>query len=127
MFFKPYQKILDKTYKPTEYSWEEETYKMGYFLKEAIDGKYNLEGMHMFYDGYSYQNIFYLKCLQDKGFNVVSENWWPPTPNMKVFTCQESMKKHIDNYFIYSPIDTFSYGVVTYDLIALKPEFLNKW
>lgn len=94
----PYQKILGKTYLPQEYPWEKDFYEIGYFLKDAIKGKQDVNGFYFLYDGpwgYNAHNKFYLKILQDKGVGISFKDWKNLDKGDKVIAHQREVKDYI--------------------------------
>ncbi len=104
----PYQKILAKTYLPQEYSWEKDFYEMGYFLKDAIKGKQDVQGYYLLDDapwGYNAHNKFYVKILQDKGVNISFKDWKKLDKGDKVIAYQKNVKDYIVMHYNHDIIN----------------------
>lgn len=69
VFIAPYRKIVNKTYKPVEYPWDVNFYRISYYLKDAIQGKHDLNKKFLVYEDYNAHLLFYLKTLQKSGIN----------------------------------------------------------
>lgn len=95
----PYKKIINKTYLPKEKTEFKEFYKIGYFLKDALNGKFNLDKNYIAYNGYYAQNLFYIKALNHKGIDVSLVDWRKLNPGDSVIESQENVKQYIqENY-----------------------------
>jgi 4-amino-4-deoxy-L-arabinose transferase-like glycosyltransferase len=97
----PYQKILDKTYRSKEYNWNKGFYDIGYFLKGAIKGKYDLNKQYLLYDGYNAQNLFYLNILNDMGTQISFKDWRKLSPMDITIACQNHVKKYVEEHYEY--------------------------
>lgn len=104
-FLKPYQTILDSTYKPVETVGSMEFYAMGYYLKDAVNGKNNPDDHLMVYEGYSTQNDIYLKMLGSKNINVSKVDWKTLHSGDKLIVSQEWIKDSIQSNYSISRID----------------------
>lgn len=99
VFISPYQKIFEKTYKPQEYPWHKEFYEIGYYLKDAIKGEYNLDGKYLLFDGYKAHNRFYLNILNDKGVKISFKNWKELDKGNVVITSQNNVKEYVEQHY----------------------------
>ena len=115
----PYQKILDKTYKPKEYSCDKNFYEIGYFLKDAIKGKYNLNNQYLLYDGYNAHNLFYLNILNDKGAQISFKDWRDLKPMDTVISHQNHVKQYVEEHFVHDVIHTEE-NIITYKIYGSK-------
>jgi 4-amino-4-deoxy-L-arabinose transferase-like glycosyltransferase len=59
-------------------------YRMGYLFKEALAGQQDLDGVGVLLDGYSPQNEFYIRLLQDRGVDVARRDWRQLEPGDRV-------------------------------------------
>lgn len=117
--FKPYQKIFKKTYQPKEYSWHEEFYQIGYYLKDALKGAYNLNNQYLVYDDYYAHNLFYLNLLNDNGVKISFKDKDDLKPYDTVIVPQNHNKQYIMDRYNYEVISTIN-TVVTYRIDGRK-------
>ncbi|MFN4234420.1 MAG: ArnT family glycosyltransferase [Bacteroidia bacterium] len=115
----PYQKILDKTYKPKEYSWDKDFYEISYFLKDAVKGKYELNNHYLLYDGYNAHILFYLNVLNDKGTQISFKDWRHLNPMDITIAYQNHVKKYVEEHYKHDVIHTVG-NVVTYKIYGRK-------
>lgn len=117
----PYQKMIDKTYLPQEkYPWEEEFYEIGYFLKSAIKGQYDLNDKYILYDGYNAHVAFYLHALNHKGVNVSFKDWQKLDTGDTVVAYQNQVKQYVEENYEFDKIYTRG-NIATY-VIGEKKE-----
>ncbi|MDD4967855.1 MAG: hypothetical protein PHT07_00340 [Paludibacter sp.] len=45
-------------------------YDIGNYLRDAVDGKKNIQGEYIVYAGYNANVLFYVKLLQEKGIQI---------------------------------------------------------
>jgi len=115
----PYQKILDKTYKPKEYSWDKDFYEIGYFLKDAVKEKYDLNNQYLLYDGYNAQNLFYLNILNDKGTQISFKDWGNLSSSDIAIAYQNHVKQYLVEHYNNKVIQIKG-NVVTYKIYGRK-------
>ena len=115
----PYQKIIEKTYKPKEYSWDKDFYEIGYFLKDAVKGKHNLNNQYLLYDGHNSQNLFYLNVLNDKGTRISFKDWRNLSPMNIVIAHQNNVKQYLEENYNNEIIHNEG-NVVTYKILGRK-------
>lgn len=98
----PYQKILEKTYKPTEYDWDKEYYEISYYLQDVVRQKIStLDGQFLAYNGYHAQLLFYINILQDEGVDFSFKDWKNLSPNDTVIATQNEVKHFIETNYEY--------------------------
>ena len=115
----PYQKILDKTFIPQEYSWDKDFYEIGYFLKDAVKGKHEVDRYYLLYDGYSAQNLFYLGILHDKGINIKLKDWKSLDNGDKVIVQQQNIKEYLHKNYVLESISQIN-NVMEYRVVDKK-------
>lgn len=99
----PYQKIWHKTYKPGEiHPWDKDYYALSYFLKEAVNGNYNLNNAHLLHEGYRAHCDFYTNILNDRGVNVDFKDWHSLVPGDTVIAFQQSVKDYLCRHYRYT-------------------------
>ena len=109
----PYQNILDKTFKPNQSN------SIGYYLKDAVKGKYNLNNQYLIFDDYNAHYNFYIKILNNKGVKVSIKKAENINENETVFTDQENIKNFIETNYDYEI--TYRIGdIVSYKIIQRK-------
>ena len=102
VFYTPYLRTWDKTYLPYETSWDAESYEIGYFLKNAIKGKYDVHNKYLVYEGYTAQNEFYLRILNTRGTTTGRKDYKALEKNDKIIACQETVKQYIRTNYLYT-------------------------
>jgi 4-amino-4-deoxy-L-arabinose transferase-like glycosyltransferase len=112
---KPYQQILNTCYKPTENSVDYEFYEIGYYLRDGLKGKVDLNKQFLLYDGYYAQNLFYINSLQEKGVHVNFKNWENLDNNDVVFAYQNHVKEFVEKNYSVEILNQVK-NVVTYKI-----------
>lgn len=75
LFYHPYQSTIDKVYFPKESGWDNDNYRISYFLKAGLSGKQDINGHILFYKGYHAQLLFYKYLLAENGIDIaIKEN-----------------------------------------------------
>jgi 4-amino-4-deoxy-L-arabinose transferase-like glycosyltransferase len=97
----PYKKILDKTYLPKEYSWDKDFYEIGYFLKDAVNGKYDLNNYYLLHKNHNTHILFYLNILNAQGINISFKNWEELSINDYVISHQKEVIDYIETHYTY--------------------------
>ena len=100
----PYRDMVNKTFKPKEFSWDKNFYETGYYLKDAVKGKYNLNDQYLIFDGYKAHYNFYIKILNDKGVRISIKNSKEIKKHDIVFTNQEQIKNFIEMNYEYEKL-----------------------
>lgn len=118
IFIQPYKRIFMDSYRPTEAYSDHGFYDIGYYLKDAVAGRYNLNGKYLVYDGYGAQNIFYLGILKEQGIRTGRIGMHEIRPGQEIIACQDTVKNFIRKKFIYSEKQEKN-QVYTYKVIAL--------
>ncbi len=119
IFIGPFQKIINKTYKPKEYPWDTALYEISYYLKDAVKGKYNLNGQYLLYDGYNAHIIFYLNVLNDKGARIELKDWGTMQKDDIGIAYQNKVKQYIEQHYIFDIINTNG-NIITYKIHGRK-------
>ena len=119
VFINPYRAVVNQNYKPEEIEWDEDFYEISYYLKEAVDGKHDLDGKYLVYKGYDAHNLFYLNILNDRGVDVRIESWRMLGEGDQIVTYQENVKQYIEDRYFWEV--TSKYGRVwNYNIKGLK-------
>jgi 4-amino-4-deoxy-L-arabinose transferase-like glycosyltransferase len=102
----PYAQVINSTYKPKEFSWEKDFYDIGYYLRDALNKKHDLNNQYLLYEGYCAHNLFYVKILNAQGIKTsIINNWKDLQIGDVVITCQPSMTKCIEDNYSFSLIN----------------------
>jgi 4-amino-4-deoxy-L-arabinose transferase-like glycosyltransferase len=112
----PYQKIIDKTYFPKETSSDKAFYEIGYFLKEAVKGKYDVNNQYLLYDGYNAHVRFYVNILNDKGVQFSFKDWSKLVPSDVVIAYQNHVQQFVEEHYKYEKLQVYG-NVVTYKIM----------
>lgn len=113
MFLNPYRDMANKIYMPEEKNYEEEMYRLTYFLKKATEGKYDLHGKYLAKEGYMPHNHFYMLMLQEQGISFSEKQLHEISPTDSIIAYQPNIKNEIEKNFNYTvtnevgPIKTY--------------------
>jgi 4-amino-4-deoxy-L-arabinose transferase-like glycosyltransferase len=110
----PYQKIIEKTYKPKEHGWKD-FYEISYYLKDAVKGKHHLDNQYVLYDGYNAHNLFYVNILNDKGIKISFKDWAKLEPTDVSITQQAHIKQYVEKHY-ENEIININGSIVTYKI-----------
>lgn len=104
LFYHPYQSTIDKVYFPKESGWDNDNYRISYFLKEAVSGKHVINGHILFYKSYHAHLSFYKYLLAKNGVDLAIEE----NPELKegnsVIVSQPETDQHITERFEYETL-----------------------
>ncbi len=104
VFLSPYEKIIDKVYKPVEYDWDKEFYQISYFLKGAANSKHSIKDHHLCYEGYNAHLLFYVNILNDANQNVDFKDWNNLQAGDMIIASQSNVQAVIENSYSYELI-----------------------
>ena len=104
---------------PEEYSWDKDFYEIGYYLKNGIKGKFDLNNQYILFDGYNAHNLFYLKILNDKGIKISFKDWGKLEPMDIAVAYQNHVKQYVVEHYKYDIIHTEG-NVLTYKIYGGK-------
>ncbi|RPH29676.1 MAG: hypothetical protein EHM93_16955 [Bacteroidales bacterium] len=114
----PYADIVKRTSSSKVFPWEEEFYRIDYYLKDAIKGKHDLNGYTLLHDNYGAHNTFYINILKDKGVDVnYSYDWQNLEENTKVIAHQQVVKDYINKNYSVEVIDSY-YNIFFYKIVG---------
>jgi hypothetical protein len=102
IFMYPLMWTYGRTIESKLFPWDEEYYRIDYYLKDAIKEKHDLNGYTLIHQGYYIQNLFYIHILNDKGVNVkLTSDWKNLNLNDEVIVHQKEVKDSLKlNYHI---------------------------
>jgi hypothetical protein len=101
----PYQRVVVKNYHPDEFAWEEELYRLSYWLKEANEGKRDLNNHYLVYDIYNGHHEFYIHALQEKGVNISENTFLEPEPGDSIIVCEWPTIAKIDSMYTFEVLE----------------------
>jgi len=115
IFYLPYSHIFEKTYKPQEKAYEYEHYRLGYFLKDAVNKNNPIEFNYICFNGYYVQNEFYTKLLSTKENNIKFIDWKKLNKGEKVIASQNNIIQYIQSNY-NSKSTVLNNGVVLFEI-----------
>lgn len=114
----PYVDMINRTASSNVFPWEEEFYRIDYYLKDAIKGKHDLSGYTLLHDNYGAHNTFYINILRDKGIDIsYSYDWQNLSVNSKVIAHQQIVKDYINKNYSVEVIDSY-YNIFFYKVVG---------
>ena len=123
----PYQKIFNKTYLPEDSAMEKRFYELGYYLKDATKGLYDLNDTHVLYHadtalnrGINAHIQFYIHMLNQKGIDVSLKDWRKLAPGDVAVAYQPAVKEYVERHYLNKKIYTKG-NVITYYVSAKNP------
>ena len=141
LFIMPYKQVINKTYKQVEYSWDEDFYRINYYLRDILKGKRDVDNFTILYDGYLAHTLFYLNLLNEKGknisLNILNENVgdisvlnekgknisYKRNEAVKageiILTFQDEIKKFLEEKYCLNVIEEY-YNIKVYEILAEK-------
>ncbi len=112
----PYVEITNRTFSPKVFSWEEDLYRIDYYMKDAIKGKYDLNGYTLLQNDYGANNLYYINILRDKGVDIrFTYQWEILNPNDKVIAHQQEVKDYITKNYSVEVINSY-YNIFFYKI-----------
>lgn len=116
----PYVDAMNRTASSKVFPWEEEFYRVNYYLKDAIKGKHDLNGYTLLNDNYGAHNTFYINILRDKGVDInYCDDWKNLTVNSRVIAHQQIVKDYINQNYSVEVIDSY-YNIFFYKIVGKK-------
>jgi len=118
----PYSEIVNRTFSPKVFPWEEDLYRIDYYLKDAIKGKNDVNGYTLLQNDYGAHNMFYIHILRDKGVNINQKYEWKNlNVNDMVIAHQDIVKDYITKNYSVDIIKSY-YNIFFYKINGkLKP------
>lgn len=104
VFITPYEKIIQKTYAPVEYSWDVEFYKLSYFLKNAVKHERSVANQYLCYDGYMAHLKWYINLLNDDKQPISFKDFHGLVVGDKIITSQKHVQDYIEQNYITQQI-----------------------
>lgn len=119
LFFNPYQKTFNYTYTPKEDDASKYLFELSYFLRDAANGKHNLDNHYVLYDGFNTHYLFYLKVLNGKGINISFKDWKQLEAGDLVIAQQQHIKQYVEENYKFES-SNLKQNVVKYNIYG-KP------
>ncbi|HEX4888341.1 MAG TPA: glycosyltransferase family 39 protein [Luteibaculaceae bacterium] len=116
----PYQKIIQKTYKPQEYPWEKDYYEMSSYLQKAVKGDFDVKNQFLLFDGYNANNLFYMNILNEKGANFKYKDWKQLSVGDTVLVYQGNIIDYLREHYELTETKAF-WSVKTFAIDGIKP------
>ncbi|MBL0341438.1 MAG: hypothetical protein IPP71_11135 [Bacteroidetes bacterium] len=115
VFLKPYEKIIDKVYAPSEY--EIDFYRISFFLRTVIKDPDPNHTYDVCYDNYDKSHILiYVYMLNDKGKKSSIRDCRYLKAGDRVIAIQQHEKEFIEKFYTYEVLETY-YDIKTYKII----------
>jgi len=105
VFVKPYRTVIKNSYWPRHKANEMHQYSQGYYLKDALLGKHDVDGYRILYKGYYAHLLFYVYALKDQGIDIGMLNWKDIPPNSRVMVNQEAIKQYLHQHYHCTLLD----------------------
>lgn len=115
----PYKRIIDKTYLPEEQHWDVQFYEIGYFLQDAVEGKFDVDGTHLLFEGYRAQNLIYLNILNDQGVEISFKDWTRLEEGDEVIAYQGHLKGYLQETYDHK-MDILKGNVCKFTILGRK-------
>lgn len=131
IYINPYQKILEKTLIIKESPQERSLNEIGYFLKDAILGKEDVDDCFLMFNsnyidnyylmpkGNNIQNNFYIKILESKGIMLSFKDWKKLEKGDKVLVSKNNIKNYIEKKYFYQVIKEKG-NIIKYQIYGRK-------
>lgn len=119
LFVSPYRNVLDRTYLPKETGWDKEDFNVGYFLRNALNGKEHFANYIFVHKSYNIQNLFYINLLNEKGQNIQCKYYFELNTNDIGMAYEADVKELIKSNYNIDIIKTFK-NVEVYKIISHK-------
>lgn len=116
----PYKRIIDKTYKPTENSWDASAFEISNYLRDAIKGKHNVNGQLILEDGYNAHSLFYVKYLKSKGVAIDYSDWKNLNIGDRVIANLDHVKQYVEENYNNEVLERTTNNVVVYKINGRK-------
>lgn len=120
LFFYPYQKTVSSAYKPKEKESEKEFYAISHFMKDAVNGKHQIDGFDLVYKGYNAHLDFYVIRLEQKGIHVnIIEDFKSLQPGDQIIVPDASLREKILKQYQTEIISEQENGVLLLKILEL--------
>jgi 4-amino-4-deoxy-L-arabinose transferase-like glycosyltransferase len=119
LFITPYSAMIKKNYQPVE-TWQDEDYtQIVYFMKDALKGKYDLEGYRIVSGNLTQHLLFYCYSLNAKGKKISLADIDRLNENEKVIAYQIRTKDFITQNYLTESLGS-SNDIAMYKILGRK-------
>lgn len=120
LFLVPYRNMIQTTFKPKEYSWDQEYYRLSYYLRDQIR-KEKVFTDHILIDTlYCAHNKFYMNWMNVEGSSVdFAHRAHYARTGESIIAHQESVHQYIRSRYEYTILDSF-HNVKVYQVGSRK-------
>jgi len=116
----PYIQMVNKNFSDNRKHYIWHGYEINLFLKEALQGKYDLDNHFVVHDGYNQQYLFYFYLLKEKGVTINFKSKENLQKENQVILFQDNIKTYVEQHYQYKI--THQYGNVFTYFIEKKIE-----
>ena len=99
VFVKPYNQIFNKTYKPRLSTQIESDYYISYYLKRALNHKYQIDNCVILKKGNEQSDLFYVEALNIRGYNLKFIDSNEIKPGQSIIVSDEKYRKFINDHY----------------------------
>jgi len=120
--FRPYSTMYDTVFKPKEYSWDRDYYRLTYFLRDKIRNEEKLED-HILVDTiYCAHNKFYMNWMNHEGSSIdFAHRMKYIVPGKKYIIHQSNVDDFIQTRFRYRLLEE-DHNVKRYEILGRKDQ-----
>ena len=120
MFFIPYRMMVDRVFKPKEYSWDEDYYRLSYFLRDKAQSGQQLHNHILVDTVYCAHNKFYMNWLNYNGSSIdFAHRMKYIKPGRTVIVHQNNVVEFVRTRFEYELLEEF-HNVKIYRILRKK-------
>ena len=102
----PFRNIIDATYKPEKKEISKDYFHLAYFLKEAAEGKRNLDNYYLANKDYKPHYLFYMHILQDQGKKITYKDYTELDSTDRIIAHQGEVNLFISENYKYQRLDS---------------------
>jgi 4-amino-4-deoxy-L-arabinose transferase-like glycosyltransferase len=104
IFFSPYMDTCRRTIVSNEFLWSKQNNSMGVLLKSSNEGRFDLKGVDVLYDGIPTHLEFYISLLNKKGNDIKLKEFKDLSPGDSIMVSQQHLKESIERTYFYTRI-----------------------
>jgi 4-amino-4-deoxy-L-arabinose transferase-like glycosyltransferase len=99
VFYEPVRLAFKEADYKKERPWYLPDHEVSYFLRDGIQGKMDLDGYILVFEGYDAQCLFYQDLLKDKGQKVIRKTKEQLNPGDRIIAYQANVKQYIEEHY----------------------------